>query len=51
MIAAKTGYTDIAKSTFIGVAERDGRRLVVVILGSTDANGDVTKLLDFGFAN
>lgn len=51
MIAAKTGYTDIAKSTFIGVAERNGRRLVVVFLGSSDANGDVQKLLDFGFAN
>jgi D-alanyl-D-alanine carboxypeptidase (penicillin-binding protein 5/6) len=51
MIAAKTGYTDIAKSTFIGVTERDGRKLVVVILGSSDANGDVTKLLDYGYAN
>lgn len=51
MIAAKTGYTDIANSTFIGIAERNGRRLVVVFLNSTDANGDVQKLLDFGFAN
>lgn len=51
MIAAKTGYTDIANSTFIGVAERNGRRLVVVIFGSTDANADVPKLFDFGFAN
>lgn len=51
MVAAKTGYTDIADSTFIGIAERNGRRLVVVFLGSTDANGDVPKLLDFGFAN
>lgn len=51
MIAAKTGYTDEAKSTFIGVAERNGRRLVVVLLGSEDANNDVPKLLDFGFSN
>jgi D-alanyl-D-alanine carboxypeptidase len=51
MIAAKTGYTDIAKSTFIGVAERNGRRLNVVLMGSTDANNDVPRLLDYGFAH
>ena len=51
MIAAKTGYTDIAGSTFVGVAERNGRRLTVVFLSGTDANGDVQKLLDWGFAN
>jgi serine-type D-Ala-D-Ala carboxypeptidase (penicillin-binding protein 5/6) len=50
MIAAKTGYTDIAKSTFVGVAERNGRRVTVVFLGATDANGDVKKLLDYGFS-
>jgi len=51
MVAAKTGYTDEADSTFIGVAERNGRRLCVVILGSTDPNGDIPKLLDWGFAH
>lgn len=51
MIAAKTGYTDIAKSTFIGIAERKKRRIAVVFLGSEDANGDVKKLLDYGFAH
>lgn len=51
MIAAKTGYTDEARSTYIGVAERNGKRLVVVILGSDDANNDVTNLLDYGFSH
>ncbi len=51
MIAAKTGYTDEARSTFIGIAERDGRRLVIVILGSSDANNDVTRILDYGFSH
>jgi serine-type D-Ala-D-Ala carboxypeptidase (penicillin-binding protein 5/6) len=50
MIAAKTGYTDIAKSTFVGVADRNGRKITVVFMGATDANGDVTKLLDYGFS-
>lgn len=53
MIAAKTGYTDEAGNTYVGIAEKSKRRLVVVMLGSknTEANEDVKKLLDFGFAN
>jgi serine-type D-Ala-D-Ala carboxypeptidase (penicillin-binding protein 5/6) len=51
MVAAKTGYTDIAQSTFVGVADRNGKKLIVVIMGATDANGDVQKLLDYGFAH
>jgi D-alanyl-D-alanine carboxypeptidase len=51
MTAAKTGYTEEAGSTFIGIAERNGRRIIVVFFGASDANGDVVKLLDFGFAN
>jgi len=53
MIAAKTGFTYNAGTTYVGVAEKDGRRLVLVMLGSSGAhaNEDVKKLLDFGFAN
>lgn len=51
MIAAKTGFTDDAGSTFIGIAERNGRRLCVIILGSSDPNGDIMKLLDWGFGH
>lgn len=52
MIAAKTGYTDTAKSTYVGVAERNGRRVTVVMMGATNssANNDVKALLDYGFA-
>ncbi|MDD3480861.1 MAG: serine hydrolase [Patescibacteria group bacterium] len=53
MIAAKTGYTDEAGTTYIGIAERGGRRLVVVLMGGSgpSANNDVKALLDYGFAN
>jgi D-alanyl-D-alanine carboxypeptidase len=52
MIAAKTGYTDSAGTTYIGIAEKSGRKLVVVIMGSNgaNANSDVKTLLDYGFA-
>lgn len=52
MIAAKTGYTDLAGSTYIGIAEKNGRRLILVILGDKNSaiNNDVTSLLDYGFS-
>ncbi len=53
-LGGKTGYTDDAGQTFVGAADRDGRRLVAVLLHGTrqpiapwqqDAH-----LLDYGFA-
>lgn len=46
---AKTGYTWEAGHTFIGTAEREGKRIGVVILNSHNSGGDITGLLDYGF--
>ncbi len=49
----KTGYTREAGFTFLGSAERDGRRLVMVLAGAPDGNTrDTTAraLLEWGFA-
>ena len=48
----KTGYTREAGFTFLGSAERDGRRLVMVLAGAPDGNTrDTTarELLEWGF--
>lgn len=54
-LGGKTGYTDIARHSFVGVAERDGRRLVVTLLGAenTPAKGwqQGAALLNWGFAS
>ncbi|MGL6236262.1 MAG: D-alanyl-D-alanine carboxypeptidase family protein [Segniliparus sp.] len=54
MIGGKTGYTDDAQKTFIGAAERDGRRLVVTQMYGLNAavtyREQATALLDWGFA-
>jgi serine-type D-Ala-D-Ala carboxypeptidase (penicillin-binding protein 5/6) len=54
MLGGKTGFTDLARQTYVGVAERRGRRLVVTLLGAESAPlgsfGEVTTLLDWGFA-
>ncbi len=54
MLGGKTGFTDLARQTYVGVAERNGRRLVVTLLGAESqplgSYGEVTTLLDWGFA-
>jgi serine-type D-Ala-D-Ala carboxypeptidase (penicillin-binding protein 5/6) len=49
-IGLKTGYTNEAGRCFVGVAERGGRTLGVVLLNSFDPSRQAPKLLDAGFA-
>jgi len=46
----KTGYTSLAGSTFVGTATRDGRRMIAVVLNTTNMYGISAALLDKGFA-
>ncbi len=48
-IGVKTGYTDLAGRCFLGAAERDGRRLGVVLLHSPDPGKQARQLLDRGW--
>ena len=54
MLGGKTGFTDLARQTYVGVAERNGRRLVVTLLGAESqplgSYGETTTLLNWGFA-
>ena len=50
----KTGFTQEAMSCLSATAKRGDTRLVCVVMGSPDAksrNAEVSKLLDYGFAN
>src|SRR5690606_2605469 len=50
----KTGYTRQAGFTFVGSAERGGRRLTLVIAGAPTAgirNQAARKLMEWGFEN
>lgn len=50
-LAGKTGYTDLAGDTFVTVAQRDGRRLAVVLMkGDGPLWDQAVGLLDWGFA-
>ncbi|MGU3498938.1 D-alanyl-D-alanine carboxypeptidase family protein [Mycobacterium sp. C31M] len=56
MLGGKTGFTDLARKTYVGAAQRDGRRLVVVLMFGLVREGGPTywdqasALLDWGFA-
>ncbi|WP_245628186.1 D-alanyl-D-alanine carboxypeptidase family protein [Shouchella shacheensis] len=48
----KTGFTNAAGNSFTSTAERDGMRLITVVMGTElreDRFNETAKLLDFGF--
>lgn len=53
-LGGKTGFTDAARHTFVGAAERDGRRLLVAVMRGEQQPVRMTEqiaaLLDLGFA-
>lgn len=52
-LGGKTGFTDVARHTYVGAAERGGRRLVVTLLGAESRPvrswQQAAALLDWGF--
>ena len=48
-IGVKTGYTALAGNVLVAAAERRGRRLIAVAMGSDDPFADSAALLDAGF--
>lgn len=51
MLGGKTGHTDIAGKTFVGAAQRDGRRLVVAFMGGGPGDywDQAASMLNWGF--
>lgn len=50
-LAGKTGFTNLARKTYVGAAQRGNRRLVVVqMYGTGDLYGQAIRLLDYGFS-
>ena len=54
VIGGKTGFTDIAGCCLAAACERDGMRLIAVVMHAPDAQqaaADVIKLFDYGYNN
>jgi D-alanyl-D-alanine carboxypeptidase (penicillin-binding protein 5/6) len=51
-LGVKTGFTTLARNTFVGAAQRDGHRLVVTLMNAPHGiTGDAAALLDWAFKN
>lgn len=51
IIGGKTGYTSLAGNTLVTAVEKDGIRLIAVVMKSKSTHyEDTRKLLDYGFA-
>lgn len=51
VIGVKTGYTEGAKENLVTLVERDGHRVLIVVLGSDDRFGETSSLIDWVFSN
>lgn len=53
LVGSKTGYTDSARQTLVSCAERDGMRLICVIIKEESPNqfADTIALFEYGFSN
>ena len=50
-IGGKTGYTNLAQETYVAMAQRDGKRLIAVMMyGKDDLWDQGRALLDWGFS-
>lgn len=53
LVGCKTGYTDAARSTLVSCAEKDGMKLICVVMRDENPNyyEDTISLFDYGFSN
>lgn len=50
-LGVKTGYTAAAGQTIVAASEREGRTIIVSVLGAWDRYADARALLDWAFAS
>jgi D-alanyl-D-alanine carboxypeptidase len=51
VVGIKTGFTEIAGENFVGLIEKNGHRILTVVLNSADRFGETKNLMEWVFAN
>ncbi len=51
VLGIKTGWTEEARENLVTYVDRDGKKIIIVVLGSQDRFGETKKLLDWIFEN
>ena len=50
-MGVKTGWTQNARENLVTYVERDGRKVMIALLGSQDRFGETQELIEWIFAN
>lgn len=51
VLGVKTGWTEVARENLVTEVEREGKKIMIVVLGSSDRFGETTELIDWIFGN
>ncbi len=51
VLGVKTGWTEDARENLVTYIEKDGRKIMIVVLGSQDRFGETRKLIDWIYLN
>ncbi len=51
VLGVKTGYTEAAKENLVTLVDRDGHKILVVVLGSDDRFGESTAFIEWTYDN
>ena len=51
VLGVKTGWTENARENLVTYIERDGKKVMMVVLGSSDRFGETKELIDWIFSN
>lgn len=51
VLGVKTGFTEAAKENLVTYIDRDGHKVLIVLLGSDDRFGETTQLIDWVYGN
>jgi D-alanyl-D-alanine carboxypeptidase len=51
VLGVKTGWTEEARENLVTYLERDGKKIMIVVLGSQDRFGETKELINWIFAN
>lgn len=51
VLGVKTGWTENARENLVTYVERDGRKIMIAVLGSSDRFGETKELIDWIFEN
>lgn len=51
VVGVKTGWTENARENLVTYVERDGKKVLIAVLGSSDRFGETRELIDWIFSN